>query len=187
MSAPDTALPASPWVVIQDFSKNVVTVAVALIGLTVTFSAQLLGKTDSTTTFALYCAWGAALIAVFSGALAHGLIIAYLKNGKWGNWAIASANIAFWMLFLATLSLAIFGYRAVSQLGPTVSAVTAAENAVANAPSLAGDKNAKWVIKSLDYNSLQSTFDIALTKENSVEKMNLTLDATGKIVGFRRP
>jgi hypothetical protein len=187
MPAPDTAQPASPWVVIQDFSKNAITVAVALIGFTVTFSAQLLGKTDGTTTNMLYASWGFALLAVFSGVLAHGLIVGYLKTGKRENWAVASSNVAFWMLFLAALFLAIFGYRAVSQLGPTVNAVTAVENAIRDAPGLTNDKASKWVIKSLDYNSMQSTFNIALSKDNSAEIINVTIDATGKIIGLRKP
>ena len=100
MAAPLTADPASPWVVMQDFSKNVVTVAIALIGFTVTFSSQLLGKTDFPTPIALYFAWGLALIAAFFGFLAHAFIIAYLKKGTKENPAVACKYCILGAVFL---------------------------------------------------------------------------------------
>jgi peptidoglycan/LPS O-acetylase OafA/YrhL len=188
MTAPKTAEPASPWVVIPDFSKNVVTLAAALIGLTVTFASQLLGRADAHTKLSLYFAWGAAVFAIGFGVAAHGLVVRYLKSGTGENGAVLFANLAFIALGAAAVCFVIFGYLAVSQPAPTtVTAVAATESAVASAPGLSGDKNSKWLLRSLHYNPAQSSFNIVVKKENSAEELNVIIDSAGKVSDVQRP
>src|SRR5712691_1555646 len=121
-----TADPASPWVVMQDFSKNVVALAGALIGLTVTFASQLLGRADFNTRLSLYAAWAAAVVAIASGVAAHGLIVRFLKSGAAEKVAVFFANLSFVALAAAAICFVAFGYFAVGQSSP-ITAVVAAE------------------------------------------------------------
>jgi hypothetical protein len=186
MPKPRTTPPASAWVAIQDFTKNVVTLAGALIGLTVTFASQLLGKADIFTRSSLYFAWGAAVVAIACGVAAHGFVVGYLKSGNGAGKAVLFSNISFLALGAAALSFAVFGFFAVEHSSPT-SAVAVAEIATASAPILAGDKNSKWFVKSLTYDSTKSTFDIIIVKEKSAETMNMTMTSTGAIINFQKP
>lgn len=187
MPAPTTDDPPSPWAAIQEFSKNVVTLAGALIGVTVTFASQLIGKADDTTKVTLYVAWGFAVAAIALGVASHGFVVSYLKTGDRDKQAIFCSNAAFIFLFLAALSFALFGYFAVGQNSP-ITAVAAAQVATNNAPALSGDKNSKWHVKILVYDASNATYDIVAAQDSSpATTLTLVVNAKGSITKFTRP
>jgi hypothetical protein len=186
MTAPTTDAPPSPWATIQDFAKNVVTLAGALIGLTVTFASQLLGKADDPTRISLYFAWGFAVIAIAFGVASHGFVVSYLKSGERSGQAVFCSNAAFVFLTLAALTFALFGYFAVGQKSP-ITAVAAAQLATDSAPALAGDKNSKWHLKSLSYEPANASFDIVVLQDNSSTTLNLLVNSNGSISKVQRP
>jgi hypothetical protein len=181
MTAPTTDPPASPWTAIQDFAKNVVTLAGALIGLTVTFAAQLLGKTGFSTRVSLYLAWGFAVAAIGFGVASHGFVVSYLKSGSDEKKAIFCSNVAFFCLALAALLFVIFGWLAVGEKSP-ITAVSATETALDGAPSLSGDKNSKWHLKSLVYDSGAATYDVVVGQDNSAKSLDIIVNDRGAII-----
>jgi hypothetical protein len=186
MAPPQTDSPPSPWAAIQDFAKNVVTLAGALIGLTVTFASQLLGKTDDPTRTSLYFAWGFAVVAIAFGVASHGFVVAYLKNGTRSTPAIFCSNAAFVFLTLAALTFALFGYFAVGQKTP-ITAVAAVQLATDSAPALVGDKNSKWHLKSLNYDAANASFNIVVLQDNSSVTLDLLINSKGLISKVQKP
>jgi hypothetical protein len=186
MGAPKTSDPVSPWVAIQDFAKNVVTLAGALIGFTVTFASHLLGKTDFPTRVSLYVAWGAAVVAIGSGVAAHGFVVRYLKNGTGKSAAAFFSNVSFVALVVAALSFAISGGFVVNKSADS-SAVTIAEKATASAPRFIGDKNSKWSVTSLKYDDYKKIYDVHLLNEKLSRTISITMKPTGEIVGVETP
>jgi hypothetical protein len=180
-AAPDTLQPVSPWTAIQEFAKNVVTLAGALIGLTVTFAAQLLGRTDFATRISLYAAWATAVLAIASGLASNGFVVAYLKDGTRKSGAIACANVSFFMLFFAAVSFAAFGFFAVSRPAP-LTALTIAEKAKVSAPTFLSVQNSQWLISTVLYNRGTDTFDVYLFNDKSPKRLRLTVTSAGEIV-----
>lgn len=186
MAAPTTDPPPSPWAAIQDFAKNVVTLAGALIGLTVTFASQLLGKADDPTRTSLYFAWGFAVVAIAFGVASHGFVVSYLKSGERSGLAIFCSNAAFVFLTLAAFAFALFGYFAVGQKTP-ISAVAAVQLATDSAPALSGDKNSKWHLKSLNYEAANASFDIIVLQDSSSATLNVLINSNGSISKVQKP
>jgi hypothetical protein len=181
MPAPPTQQPASPWTAIQDFAKNVVTLAGLLIGLTVTFAAQLLGKAGFETRVALYLAWGFALLAIALGVASHGYVVSYLKEGNDQNKAVFCSNAAFVCLALAALFFVIFGWFAVGEKSP-ITAVSATEAAIDGAPSLSRDKNSTWHLKSLVYDPGTGSYDVVVTEDNTAKSLDIIVNDRGRII-----
>jgi hypothetical protein len=182
---PRTADPASPWVSIQELNKNVVTLAAALIGVTVTFAAQLLGKADLGTRVALYIAWGAAVLSIGFGALAHALLVNYLKTGRRGHGVVFFSNFAFFTLVLAAAAFSVFGYFALQHRSP-LGAASIVESAIGSAPVLVSDKGSKWLLKSLVYDPGRNAFDMVLVRESSSDTLEMTMNSSGEIIKVQK-
>src|ERR1700733_3609656 len=94
-----------PWVGASgDFVKSITTIAAALLGVTVTFASQIIGKTDSLTYWILITAWGLSVLTITLGVVSLGLLVNFLKYSasQWG--AALSANASFVSLVGAALA-----------------------------------------------------------------------------------
>jgi hypothetical protein len=172
----------------QDFSKNVVTTAGILIGITVTFTTDLLNKAEagSLAKDFLYVAWVAALLAIGFGVLAHALIVRYLKNGTAQGGAVFSANASFFGLATAGLCFVIFGFLAINRPSP-ITAVDVAQKVVNSVPRLAGENGSTWLIKSLSYGAAEERFTLVVyNKSNPQDTFTVTTDSAGTIIKVQR-
>lgn len=163
------------------FSTTVVTLAGALLGLTVTFASQLIRKVDTAPRSSLLCAWFLSILAIGFGVAAHGLVVRYLKIGKSADWAVFFANAAFYALLASTIAFGVFGYHAIHQ-PRAMDTAAIVERAITSMPGISGDRNSKWELKSLNLDSRKNTYDLVMSKENSAEAFSLTLDLAGSII-----
>ena len=183
---PATENPPSPWTAIDGFTKTIVTLASALLGLTVTFASQLVGQTDNMTRGALYIAWGLCAFCVISGVLSHGFVVAYLKEDKRDKLAVLFANISFWALVLAVIGFIYFGASTMEHTA-NFDVTEIVETATIAMPKISGDKSSNWNLKSIDLDKSQKAYEVVMEKVNSSETFELTLDVSGKIVSAKKP
>src|SRR5690348_3310580 len=92
---PKTEDAPNQWAVIEEFLKTVTTLAGALLGLTVTFATQLIGKADLKTFIVLIITWALSAITILGGVISHGSTLAYLRKGERQKAAIFFANGSF--------------------------------------------------------------------------------------------
>lgn len=198
MVATPDAKPNS-WTVEADFSKFVVTLGGALLGLTVTLAAQLIGKTDSWTLAALVATWFTSGISIFAGVFSHAYIVRYLRRGEQNSTGQNSpdeksanfragllANTAYISLLLAAIAFGIFGWFAVSRK-PTVTATAIVDTTTQAMPGLSGDRTSTWRLKSLVFDSSSNGYDVVMVRDGSTETFTLTLNSSGEITKARQP
>lgn len=110
----------SPWQVINDYSKTVLTLAVAFLGFTVTFAKDILGEapTDWQIIF-LMVTWVSLIASILSGLLVIPNLTNFLRKGgiKRRRSTIGWSNVC-----LFTLSVALFSFVAlgVARFVPTL-------------------------------------------------------------------
>lgn len=175
----------NPWKVNEEFLKTVLTLAGILLGLTVTFASQLIGKAPPHAFNAMYVAWGLCILTIGAGVIAHGLIVNYLKTGNNGGLSAFCANVSLYALLASTLAFAVAGWIAVSTNTNTdavtpQAAVTLVEKAIDAMPGYTGDKTAKWNLKSLTFDASKSVYDIVVVKVGSTDTWTVTLNTKGE-------
>jgi hypothetical protein len=184
MPTPNIENCPNPWDVTSDFCKTVVTLASALLGLTVTFATGLTGDASGFTKVLLYISWSLMVATVLLGILAHGFIINYLRKGHDEEKSILCANIAFYCLLLSSISFAFFGYCAVDDKS-LANASAIVEVALKEIPKLSGQPNAQWSIKSLTWEDSNKKFTVTVTDSKAVHTLKLTPDA--KVIDYKAP
>lgn len=120
------------WAVLLDYSKVVVTLASALLGLTVTFLRDFAPlEASGAERVWLILSWGFLLICIISGVLAAALSINVLRHGGRRNGAILAANVAFFALVLAGAAFVALGVSELHQgkSENTIHAITLARDA----------------------------------------------------------
>lgn len=177
----DTA--PNPWAVIEEFSKSVVTLGSALLGLTVTFSSTLVGKAggSSAMLWALFSTWGLSLAAVALGVATHAYVVRYLKNGMGARSAALCANLAFTCLVLA--GIAFTSYAIANALRATrLDDAALVDRALANAPKLVGEAGGQWMVRRFVRNASANTFEVSVTSNGSKPTLQMTMDAEGTLI-----
>ena len=101
----------NPKALAHDSAKSIVTIAVAVLGLSATFMAQLKGAAGGLGFFA--AAWAALVLTIICGVWASGSIIHGLKDGK-DTKAGVFLNLSLLLLVVASIFLAIGAYQAVN-------------------------------------------------------------------------
>lgn len=176
----ETQRPHSPLTVIEEFSKTVVTVSSALLGITVTFSSHLIGKVDEIASYILFGAWGLSVLAIALAIVTQMLVIRYLSIGekRARKWCALCGNAAFFVLILAATAFAVFGIQVVTK-SPTQDAMYIAELAIKEMPRIYDNLNSQWIIQTLIYDS--NKYELTVQEINSGIKYFIILTENGVI------
>lgn len=102
--------PPNQWVVLVDHSKVLITLATALLGVTVTFSDKLVVGNPGQAHTPLMILWVLLVFGIVLGVLSVAFAVNYLRKGKRDGLAVFCANAAFGALVLAGIALVWLGY-----------------------------------------------------------------------------
>ena len=96
----------SPWTVVNDYTKTVVTVASAFLAFTVTFYSQI---SDNGPRWLLLLTWAMLVAAVAAALYSAGRLTSHLQSSRISvNPALLFANIAYFALFLGVASFFVY-------------------------------------------------------------------------------
>ena len=169
--------PPSQWEVISDYSKTVITLASALLSVTVTFSQELLGKVaNSAPSTLLIWAWTFLLLAVTLGVATLAFVIAVLRKGEREQACIFCCNAGFWSLVVAVALFARIGWLRINapQQWSTGQVV---EETLSRMPQVAHRKGSQWNILSLNWNARAQNYLLLVMERQTAEKWNVIVDA----------
>ncbi|ANB74986.1 hypothetical protein AYM40_21365 [Paraburkholderia phytofirmans OLGA172] len=127
MPPPPTDDAPSGWFVLNDFTKTIITLSSALFALSVTFSANLLGKTTAEYQIVLLVAsWVGLALSIAFGVASQGLLINYLRVGKNGGATVGCANLSFLLVSVSVLLFLAFALATFNGAGNSTSDVLSA-------------------------------------------------------------
>jgi outer membrane protein OmpA-like peptidoglycan-associated protein len=186
---PLTGEAPSPWTVINDYSKTVVTLGSALLAVTVTFSGTILGKFNSTFQLCfLIAAWLFLVIVIAFALKSIQHLINYLRVGQPqnANKSIFYANAAFGALVVSGACLLVvggyYGMQTLSSL-PARDSPATVEKTVSAMLTIAGMQKSSWVLESLNWNESSKQYHLVLKEEKSAEKFSVIVDLIeGRII-----
>jgi hypothetical protein len=174
---PVTEEAPNPWEKISDFSKTVVTLASAILALTVTFSANLIGKITGIAQGLLFLSWALLVVAAGFAIASHGQLIGYLRFGVRQDRAILFSNIAFYSLLVSIISFFVFGYFVVShtEMLPVPKII---EKALSTIPSVTGKQGGKWALQTLKWNESLKAYELLFREDPPPSTVSVTMEAT---------
>jgi len=172
MATPDTNKPPSAWEALLDYSKAVVTLASALLAITVTFVEKLVSAQSSEQQEWLFAVWTSLLVALVAGVLSAAFSVNYLRKGTKETLAVLCANVSFFALALAALALARVGWISAGTRAPVDSARAIQEARSAWASYRPGEAVEIW--------SLQRSgdgFEVIIVGAGAAQKYVVTIAA----------
>ncbi len=182
MSAPEKEKPPSEWEATIDYSKTVITIASALLGITVTFTGQLLpSSTSSFQTIVVVLSWLALVLALLFGFLGVAFCINFLKTGKRGGLATFCSNCSFFLLLAAGVCFLILGGSRSVGLREHWDTTDVIQEATKTARSASQGKEF-WQVHSLEWDSLHGEYKVVVTQQGSDQGYLLGLNPNLKLV-----
>lgn len=98
------------WLALADYSKSIVTLATALLGLTVTFADSILSRQASALqSDALLVAWAGLLVSILSGVAALAFSVNVILHDKKKKRTTFCANLSFFALSVAMIAFGVLG------------------------------------------------------------------------------
>lgn len=178
---PATDEAPSPWSVINDYSKTIITVASGFLAITVTFSGQIIGKNSNFVTIALLTiTWLLLVVAVALAVAAAGFLVNYLKKGVNKEICIFCNNAAFYALVFAGVSFLIFGFITLLPSNQGWDMKASIENTLANMPTISGKTGTKWMIQSLNWDRSTNIYQMIVVEDNSLNRFSVFVDTSQK-------
>jgi hypothetical protein len=175
--------PPDQWEVLVDYSKAVASLAIALLGVTVTFSDKLLSPSWLQRGVLIF-SWLLLVLTTLSAALAVAFCINFLRNSKKGKASIFFANCSFFLLAASCAGfLALGAARTFEEESLSLdSAIQKTRNAV-----IMGDPKAQaWPLQSLDWQAGSNRVVLVLG-DASRASYTVTLDTkSGKVINVVR-
>jgi hypothetical protein len=179
--------PSSPWDLLAEFSKTIVSLSSGLLAVTVTFSTSFLkGNNSGLAVIFLAFAWLFLIASTILALMAAAGVINFLRGKDKEQRSILYNNCAFFALAAAG---ALFVAAGISQTshGEKPTAGEIAKSALSLVPSLAGDVSNDWVVKSLTWNNKRQTYDLTLRHESLGIEYSMFIEADrGRVVEARR-
>jgi len=173
----DRDKPPNQWNSINDYSKTIITLASGLLAITVTFSGQLIGKSnDRWSTGLLIGTWIILVMTIFSGVLTATFVIQFLRNNKDGKYAILFANVSYLTLALAGLLFLAFGIYTVGFSNKSWDAATSVEQALKKMPEFTGNADAKWNLQSLQWDESSKTYKLLIAGDRTADKFTIIVE-----------
>lgn len=179
MPAPNTEQPPSPWTLIKDYCQSVITLASALLALSVTFSAALLNKINDTDKYLLIGSWIFLVLVIGFGVASLGFLTSYLKTGNRDKISIFCANAAFASLVLSSLLFLVLGWRIVNSANSR-EANTIVNQILDEMPETSGMKDSKWYLRELTWDESSKVYQLVVAEEKSAKKYSVVFDTAKK-------
>lgn len=175
----------SGWFVLNDFTKTIITLSSALFALSVTFSANLLGKTTAEyQIMLLVLSWVGLALSIALGVASQGFLINYLREGKNGGAAVGCANVSFLLVAVSVLLFLAFALATFNGAGSSSSDVLSvlpkARDAVHQA---SGIPTLQMKSESATLQEREKTIEYVFSTGAGSEKYRVTWDiSTGKTI-----
>jgi hypothetical protein len=180
----------------QDTTKQLITIATAIIALTITFAKDFVVNVEPSIKVYAFYSWVALLASVFFGlwtllALTGTLEPAPNKpvpqSTRGSN--VKAPSVLQIFTFLAGLILAtVFGWKTASSSQAVWETTTAVEKVLSAMPTIAGEKDSKWMLQALNWDATSKIYKLRVVEEKSSKTFSITADAVqGKIITVERP
>lgn len=152
---------------LADYNRAVITLGVAMLGLTVTFFEKLLPDNASEVArWSLGAAWTLFGTSTLAGVISAALCINYLLHEKRGGASILFANVAVFALFLGIAAIGVLGFSRIGSTYQTLSTTNAIDEARRAVPEMNNTQDT-WNVSSLEWNAITERFKIRLVGEQS--------------------
>jgi hypothetical protein len=191
----ETEKPQSAWTTLKDYSQSLITLASALLALSVTFSSTLISKIGQVEKTLLLISWLCLVFVIACGAITQSFLINYLRYGNTkpakpekGNsyWAVLFANSAFLSLVVAAIVFLIFGFFVVKSM-PIWDADVSVQKVLASMPEISGKPDSKWIVQALNWNEESKSYQLNVIDQNSTAKYSIKIDTVrGKITDIQK-
>lgn len=176
----------NPWSLIKEYSQSVITLASALLAISVTFSATFIANINNRDKIFLIISWCCLVSVIAFGVASMGFLSSYLKNGKKGNSSIFCANTAFIGLLISGIFFLIFGWRIVYNNTNVSKYNLSVQKTLESMPKISGIQNSKWLLKSLTWNESLKIYELIVIEDKSLKKFLVIVnDAEGKIIQLK--
>ena len=110
MPKSESAERPNAWAVLVEYTKTLVTLASALLALTVTFASQIVPKgVQDVERWALIAAWGFLIFTIICAIWSAAFVVNVLFHDRKKRGAVFLANCAFFGLVLATAAFLVVG------------------------------------------------------------------------------
>jgi hypothetical protein len=195
----------SPYAVIHDHSKTVITLATAFLGLTVTFSERLIGSSPSMWQVTLLgTVWILLMISIVAAIVAVVQLYRFLSKASIpissndslqktqqeidNRRAMALASSASYIiLIIAGICFGVLGLTQFTNPHQELEAISISQKALEFMPSVYRDNNAKWQTIELYLDEQTNTYRVILREEKSALEFSLIFDAQqGRILQYRQ-
>jgi len=175
--------PPSPWTVLSEFSKGIVTLSSAIFALTAAFSGNLLGKPSSSNYIVLLLlSWAALAFSIWSASTCQGLLINFLRDptdDKSRKRAIWRANGSHFTMLLGLLLFAAFAMLClnVKPVEP-LDARAAADKTVGAATDMYKRPASDFAVRTVEWVERAKTYNVTLDQASASRRVVFEIDAT---------
>jgi hypothetical protein len=179
----------SPWELIHDDTKTLITIATALLGLTITFSDKILGVNASRLEISLLIlTWVVLCAVVITSILGSAGVSTYLHGiTPNANSGILSINISFFLLVLSIILFIVFGGIQVLHKTQQVTATIGIDTATKFLTSLHPSTQNQWDTESLTWDKPNQTYRIILVNVSDNFHFSVVIDGnTGDVIEYSK-
>lgn len=188
MVAPSPMDPApNPWKVIDDYGKTVITLASALLALTITFLGQFaIDEASHFQVILLIATWACLILAILFGLLGAAKLSNYLRGRTEHIQSVALSNLSFFSLLLASIA---FGWFAVIQVlwpPPKYEPKAIIQRALDFMPSYYRISNPTWSVQSMTFDPAKKSYDFIIHEDTTKAQFSITVPLKGKSIDAKR-
>ena len=172
----------SPWEIIQDYTKTVITLATAILAFTITFATKLTGPAPDFYMKSLIAStWSVLVLAIIFGLWAAARLANFLRGKQTEKSCLLASNIAFFLLVLAGIMFVLIGIRHISN-GSELSIKIARAEKEAKAIT---QSQGPWKMLLLHWNKQSENYEIRYQVRTTPTIIRITMaDKSGKILGI---
>lgn len=183
-SLPTKDLAPNSWSAILEYSKGVVTLAVALLGVSVTFSDKLVLDRSDGRFWLLVVTWLFLVLTIIFGVVASIYSIQYLEDGTSRKPAVFGVNASFVSLLIASVTFLGLGIvKAVDRPPPDVGrSISVARACVAE---MTATPIANWLVLSATAAQNMKVVNVDLVAPNS-QRYGVTVSSDGYLTSLKK-
>jgi len=172
----------SPWEIIQDYTKTVITLATAILAFTITFATKLTGPApDFYMKLLIALTWSVLVLAIIFGLWAAARLTNFLRGKQTANACLFASNIAFFLLVLAGIMFVLIGIRHISSGSDLSIKIDSAEKEA----KVITKSQDPWKMLSLHWNKKSENYEITYRFGTTSSIIRITMeDKSGKILGI---
>lgn len=174
----------SPWAVINDYTKTVITLATSILAFTITFAEKLTGPYPSTELkWLLGATWTVLVLSIIFGLWTAARLSNHLRGKEDSNACILSSNITFFLLVIAASLFIVIGLTQLGKQRPIISHLLQAERDAKVATSL----ESEWSLRSLLCDPEKGTLDLSYSVGQTGLLVHIVMDEkTGRLLKIER-